>query len=297
MPSYVWVAYFSKAFGIFQLIFPTRFVGDNLWEIPPKKAYENLFQDSFKEFFVDVFPRNIIQRFFCDFLELTISDLLVRSFQDFFSDICSRCWWNINKNMSIQNIKIFPRNLPHLFLNNAYFAADIHISGLRIFTKAFGFFLGYFQQDLLGIIYGRSLLRKPTEIYSRIFLRNCLWIYFQEILFNIFWLSLLKIFPKKLRGQEICLANLSWTPGVISATKKIQQSREDIPPKGKNILGDIPQDTALILKILCERYGRKKGSRSIGGNSSPIYPWRNFFGKQVPKNVINQLPNWVRNIF
>ena len=185
--------------------------------------------------------------------------------------------------MSIQNIKIFPRNLPHLFLNNAYFAADIHISGLRIFTKAFGFFLGYFQQDLLGIIYGRSLLRKPTEIYSRIFLRNCLWIYFQEILFNIFWLSLLKIFPKKLRGQEICLANLSWTPGVISATKKIQQSREDIPPKGKNILGDIPQDTALILKILCERYGRKKGQEALEEIVLQYIPEETFLGNKSQK--------------
>ena len=139
----------------------------------PTKIYSRILLRNFSW----IYFQEILFNVFFYFLELT-SDLLVRSFQDFFSDICSRWWWNINKNMSIQNIKIFPRNLQHLFLNNAYFAADIHISGLRIFTKAFGFFLGYFQQDLLGMIYGRSLLRKPTEIYSRIF--------FKELFVDIF---------------------------------------------------------------------------------------------------------------
>ena len=47
------------------------------------------------------------------------------------------------------------RDICHkVFLNNACFAADvvgflIHILGLRIFPKSFGFFRGYSQQDLL----------------------------------------------------------------------------------------------------------------------------------------------------
>ena len=62
--SYVWSAYFPKAFGIFQWVFPTIFVGNNVWEIPPKKGYGNLFQNMFKELFVVIFylfPRHIIQ--------------------------------------------------------------------------------------------------------------------------------------------------------------------------------------------------------------------------------------------
>ena len=73
--SYVWVAYFSKAFGIFQWISPTRFVGDNLWEIPPKKAYGNLFHNMFKELFLDIFPRNIIQHFWLSLLKLFLKKL------------------------------------------------------------------------------------------------------------------------------------------------------------------------------------------------------------------------------
>ena len=81
-----------------------------------------------------------------------------------------------------KNIRCF-RDICHkLFLNNACFAADvvgfmIHILGLRIFPKSFGFFLGCSQQDLLEIICGRSFLRKATEICSRISLKNCLWIF------------------------------------------------------------------------------------------------------------------------
>ena len=33
---------------------PTRFVGNYLWEIPPKKGYGNMFQNIFKELFVDI---------------------------------------------------------------------------------------------------------------------------------------------------------------------------------------------------------------------------------------------------
>ena len=87
-----------------------------------------------------------------------------------------------------------------LVSNNACFAAEIlgfmiHILGLRIFPKSFGFLLGCPQEALLEIICGRPLLRKSTEICSRISLKNCLW---------------------------LC----------------------------NNILGDIPQDTGFILKIL-----------------------------------------------
>ena len=73
--SNVWVAYFSKAFGIFEWIFPTRFVGDNLWEIPPKKAYGNLFQYFLKELFLDIFPRNIISHFWLFLLKLFLKKL------------------------------------------------------------------------------------------------------------------------------------------------------------------------------------------------------------------------------
>ena len=100
-------------------------------------------------------------------------------------------------------------------------------------------------------------LRKATEICSRKYLKNCLWIFPIQ---NIVSYSLINyqvtpgVCPRPI-PQEICLANLSLkTTGVVSATKKkyFQQSHKDIPPKGKNILGDIPQDTAFILKILCE---------------------------------------------
>ena len=132
----------------------------------------------------------------------------------------------------------------------------IHILGLRIFPKSFGFFLGCSQQDLLEIICGRSLLRKATEICSRISLKNCLWIFPIHIIVS-YSLRNYEVTPgvcPRPIPQEICLANLSLkTPGVVSATKKyFQQSHKDIPPKGKNILGDIPQDTTFILKILCE---------------------------------------------
>ena len=50
-----------------------------------------------------------------------------------------------------------------------------------------------------------------------------------------------------------------------------------------------------------EKFAGKKDSRNFGGKSSPIYPWRNFFGncflgKQFPQIVINQLPNRSRRI-
>ena len=53
--SYSWVTYLHKSFRIFQWIYPTIFVGNNVWEFPPKKGYGNLFQNIFKELFVDIF--------------------------------------------------------------------------------------------------------------------------------------------------------------------------------------------------------------------------------------------------
>jgi len=35
-------------------MFKTRFVLNNLWEIPPKKGYRNMFQNTSKELFVDI---------------------------------------------------------------------------------------------------------------------------------------------------------------------------------------------------------------------------------------------------
>ena len=64
--------------------------------------------------------------------------------------------------------------------------------------------------------------------------------------------------------------------------KYFQQSHEDIPPKGKNILGDIPQDTAFILKILCERYATKQ---SVKGNCLPNKLRMEISSKQIPKET------------
>ena len=60
------------------------------------------------------------------------------------------------------------------------------------------------------------------------------------------------------------------------------QSREDIPPKGKKILGDILQDTAFILKILCERYAIKQ---SVKGNCLPNKLRMEISSKQIPKET------------
>ena len=115
-----------------------------------------------------------------------------------------------------KNIRCF-RDICHkLFLNNACFAADvvgfmIHILGLRIFPKSFGFFPGCSQQDLLEIICGRSLLRKATEICFRISLKNCLWIFPIRVIVS-YSLRNYEVTPgvcPRPIPQEICLANLS----------------------------------------------------------------------------------------
>ena len=52
----------------------------------PTKIYSRILLRNFSW----IYFQEILFNVFCDFLELT-SDLIVRSFQDFFSDICSRC--------------------------------------------------------------------------------------------------------------------------------------------------------------------------------------------------------------
>ena len=52
--SYSSVTYLPKMFWILPGMFLARFVGNNLWEIPPKTGYGNMFQDIFTELFVDI---------------------------------------------------------------------------------------------------------------------------------------------------------------------------------------------------------------------------------------------------
>ena len=173
--SYFWVTYLHKSFLIFPGVFPTRFVGNNLWEIPPKKAYGNLFQNIFKELFVDIFPRNIIQHF----------------------------------------LVVFFKDTPQEIMGS-------------------------------GNLFGKSLLDP-------------------------------------------------W--GDICHEKNPAISRRYPAQRQKHVLGDIPQDTALILKILCERYGRKKEFKKHWRKEFSNISLKKLFWETIPKNVINQLPNRVRNIF
>ena len=64
-------------------------------------------------------------------------------------------------------------------------------------------------------------------------------------------------------------------------------------------LGEIPQDTAFILKILCERYATKQ---SVKGNTN--FEWRylpnKFQRKPLPKSIWKSLPtkkNPKRNLY
>ena len=52
--SYSWDTYLPKIFWILPGMFPTRFVGNNLWEIPPKTGYGNMFQNISIKLFVDM---------------------------------------------------------------------------------------------------------------------------------------------------------------------------------------------------------------------------------------------------
>ena len=70
--------------------------------------------------------------------------------------------------------------------------------------------------------------------------------------------------------------------GDICHENFFHQSHEDIPPKGKNILGDIPQDTAFILKILCGTYTTKQ---SVKGNCLPSKFRMEISSKQIPKET------------
>ena len=80
--------------------------------------------------------------------------------------------------------------------------------------------------------------------------------------------------------QEICLANISLkTSVVISATKKLSRR---YPAQRQFIWGEIPQDTAFILKILCERYATKQ---SVKGNCLPNKLRMEISSKQIPKET------------
>ena len=83
--------------------------------------------------------------------------------------------------------------------------------------------------------------------------------------------------------QEIYLANLSLkTPVVLSANKKNPAISRRYPAQGKNILGDVPQDTAFILKILCERYATKQ---SVKSNCLPNKFRMEISSEQIPKET------------
>ena len=85
--------------------------------------------------------------------------------------------------------------------------------------------------------------------------------------------------------QEICLANLSLkTPVVISATKQIFSSNltKISCPNAKIFFGDIHQDTAFILKILCETYATKQ---IVKGNCLPSKFRMEISSKQIPKET------------
>ena len=80
--------------------------------------------------------------------------------------------------------------------------------------------------------------------------------------------------------QEICLANISLkTSVVISATKKLSRR---YPAQRQFFWGEIPQDTAFILKILCERYATKQ---SVKGNCLPNKLRMEISSKQIPKET------------
>ena len=80
--------------------------------------------------------------------------------------------------------------------------------------------------------------------------------------------------------QEICLANISLkNPVVISAMKKIPRR---YPAQRPFFGGEIPQDTAFILKILCERYATKQ---SVKGNCLPNKLRMEISSKQIPKET------------
>jgi len=80
--------------------------------------------------------------------------------------------------------------------------------------------------------------------------------------------------------QEIWLANISLkTSVVISATKKFSRR---YPAQRQFFWGEIPQDTAFILKILCETYATEQ---IVKGNCLPSKFRMEISSKQIPKKT------------
>ena len=107
--------------------------------------------------------------------------------------------------------------------------------------------------------------------------------------------------------QEICLANLSIlplkTPGVVSATEKLFPaiSRRYSAQKQK-YFGGIPQDTAFILKILCE--GTLPNNLWRATVYQTNFEWKylpnKFQRKPLPKSIWKNMPtkeNLKRNLY
>ena len=162
----------------------------------------------------------------------------------------------------------------------------IHILGLRIFPKSFGFFLGCSQQDLLEIVCERSLLRKATEICSRISLKNCLWIFPIHIIVSYSsrnYEVTPGVCPRPI-PQDICLANLSLkTPGLVSATKNnISSNLTKISrPKANIFWGISPKTPHLFWRYFVKvRY-----QQSVKGNCLPNKLRMEIYSKQIPKET------------
>ena len=175
----------------------------------------------------------------------------------------------------------------------------IHILGLRIFPKSFGFFLGCSQQDLLEIICGRSLLRKATEICFRISLKNCLCIFPIHVIVS-YSLRNYEVTPgvcPRPIPQEICLANLSilslqnpW--GGICHEKTISSNLAKISrPKTKIFWGISPKTPLLFWRYfvkvryqtICEEQLSTK--QTSNGNVFQTNSKGNLYQRVFEKNM------------
>ena len=173
----------------------------------------------------------------------------------------------------------------------------IHILGLRIFPKSFGFFLGCSQQDLLEIVCERSLLRKATEICSRISLKNCLWIFPIHIIVSYSsrnYEVTPGVCPRPI-PQDICLANLSLkTRVVVFATKNnISSNLTKISrPKAKIFWGISPKTPHLFWRYfvkvryqtICE--GQLSTKQASNGNIFQTNSKRNLYQRVFGKTCL-----------